>query len=140
MRRPRLDYGSNAVGLDRNEFGAMLVAAGLAGARDHALISLLGLNGLRVSEALGIDIDDLGLQRGHRTVTVLRQPRRSPNYHDLRPPPPIPRPPRHLMGGPEGRWSSRWRESAETSPIRELGQARVLAGPLAGVHSTPPDP
>jgi integrase len=48
VRRPRLDYESNATGLDRNEVGAMLVAAGLAGARDHALISLLALNGLRV--------------------------------------------------------------------------------------------
>jgi integrase/recombinase XerD len=51
VRRPRLDYESHATGLDRNEVGAMLVAAGLAGARDHALISLLALNGLRVSEA-----------------------------------------------------------------------------------------
>ena len=37
VRRPRLDYESNATGLDRNEVGAMLVAAGLASARDHAL-------------------------------------------------------------------------------------------------------
>ncbi|HZA35425.1 MAG TPA: site-specific integrase [Vicinamibacterales bacterium] len=36
VRRPKLDYESHAVGLDRNELGAMLVAAGLAGARDHA--------------------------------------------------------------------------------------------------------
>jgi integrase/recombinase XerD len=42
VRRPRLDYESHATGLDRNEVGAMLVAAGLAGARDHALISLAG--------------------------------------------------------------------------------------------------
>jgi integrase/recombinase XerD len=41
VRRPRLDYESNATGLDRNEAGAMLVTAGLAGARDHALLSLL---------------------------------------------------------------------------------------------------
>lgn len=61
VRRPRLDYESNATGLDRNEVGAMLVAAGLAGARDHALISLLALNGLRVSEAIGADIEQLGL-------------------------------------------------------------------------------
>jgi site-specific recombinase XerD len=33
VRRPRLDYESHATGLDRNEVGAMLVAAGLAGAR-----------------------------------------------------------------------------------------------------------
>jgi site-specific recombinase XerD len=60
VRRPRLDYESHATGLDRNEVGAMLVAAGLAGGRDHALISVLALNGLRVSEALGADIEDLG--------------------------------------------------------------------------------
>jgi hypothetical protein len=51
----------------------MLVAAGLAGGRDHALISLLALNGLRVSEAIGADIEDLGLERGHRTLTILRK-------------------------------------------------------------------
>jgi integrase/recombinase XerD len=73
VRRPRLDYESHATGLDRNEVGAMLVAAGLAGGRDHALISLLALNGLRVSEAIGADIEDLGLERGHRTLTILRK-------------------------------------------------------------------
>jgi integrase/recombinase XerD len=73
VRRPRLDYESHATGLDRNEVGAMLVAAGLAGGRDHALISLLALNGLRVSEAIGADIEDLGLERGHRTLTIRRK-------------------------------------------------------------------
>jgi integrase len=33
----------------------------------------LAINGLRVSEALGADIDQLGLERGHRTLTVLRK-------------------------------------------------------------------
>jgi integrase/recombinase XerD len=73
VRRPRLDYESHATGLDRNEVGAMLVAAGLMTARDHALISLLALNGLRISEATGADIDKLGLERGHRTLTILRK-------------------------------------------------------------------
>jgi site-specific recombinase XerD len=73
VRRPRLDYESHATGLDRNEVGAMLVAAGLAGGRDHALISLLALNGLRVSEATGADVEDLGLERGHRTLTIVRK-------------------------------------------------------------------
>jgi len=73
VRRPRLDYESHATGLDRNEVGAMLVAAGLGNARDHALISLLALNGLRVSEAIGADIEDLGLERGHRTLTIVRK-------------------------------------------------------------------
>ncbi len=39
--------------LDRNELGALLVAAGLGPPAEHALISLLALNGLRVSEAIG---------------------------------------------------------------------------------------
>jgi integrase/recombinase XerD len=73
VRRPRLDYESHAIGLDRNEVGAMLVAAGLRSSREHALISLLALNGLRVSEAIGADIERLGLERGHRTLTVLRK-------------------------------------------------------------------
>jgi integrase/recombinase XerD len=73
VRRPRLDYESHAVGLGRDELGALLVTAGLSSARDHALVSLLALNGLRVSEALGADIDALGLERGHRTLTVTRK-------------------------------------------------------------------
>ena len=73
VRRPRLDYESHATGLDRNELGALLVAAGLSSARDHALVSLLALNGLRVSEALHADIDALGLERGHRTLSVTRK-------------------------------------------------------------------
>jgi site-specific recombinase XerD len=73
VRRPRLDYESHATGLDRNEVGALLVAAGLAGARDHALISVLALNGLRVSEAIGADIEALGLERGHRTLRIHRK-------------------------------------------------------------------
>jgi integrase/recombinase XerD len=73
VRRPRLDYEAHATGLDRNELGALLVAAGLSSARDHALVSLLALNGLRVSEALGADLDALALERGHRTLTVTRK-------------------------------------------------------------------
>ena len=60
VRRPRLDYESHATGLDRNELGAVLVAAGLGTAAEHALISLLALNGLRVSEATGADIGRFG--------------------------------------------------------------------------------
>ncbi len=73
VRRPRLDYESHATGLDRNELGALLVAAGLGPAAGHALISLLALNGLRVSEATGADIQSLGLERGHRTLTITRK-------------------------------------------------------------------
>ena len=70
VRRPRLDYESHATALDRNELGAMLVAAGLGRPLEHAL---LALNGLRVSEATGADIEHLGLERGHRTLTITRK-------------------------------------------------------------------
>ncbi|MGI9031944.1 MAG: tyrosine-type recombinase/integrase [Ilumatobacteraceae bacterium] len=73
IRRPRIDYESHVAHLDRNELGAILVSAGLSSPRDHALVSLLALNGLRVSEAIGADIDALGLERGHRTLTVIRK-------------------------------------------------------------------
>jgi hypothetical protein len=70
VRRPRLDYESHATGLDRNELGAILVAAGLGAAAEHALISLLALNGLRVSEATGANIESLGVERGHAARTL----------------------------------------------------------------------
>ena len=73
VRRPRVDYESHATALDRNEVGALLVAAGLGPAAEHALVSLLALNGLRVSEATGADIEHLGLERGHRTLVITRK-------------------------------------------------------------------
>ena len=73
VRRPRLDYESHATGLDRNELGALLVAAGLGQPAEHALISLLALNGLRVSEATGANIEALGVERGHRTLVITRK-------------------------------------------------------------------
>src|SRR5205809_1735978 len=73
VRHPRLDYESHATGLDRNELGVLLVAAGLGEPAEHALISLLALNGLRVSEATGANIEVLGVERGHRILVVTRK-------------------------------------------------------------------
>ena len=44
-----------------------------SGHRPSTRISLLALNGLRVSEATGADIEHLGLERGHRTLTITRK-------------------------------------------------------------------
>lgn len=73
VRRPKQNYESSTPGLDRNELGGFLVQAGLCGGRDHALACLLALNGLRISEALGTDIDDLDHNRGHRTLFIHRK-------------------------------------------------------------------
>jgi integrase len=59
--------------LDRNELGSFLVAAGLSSNRDHALASLLALNGLGISEALDADIEHLNVERGHRTLRIVRK-------------------------------------------------------------------
>jgi len=64
LRRPKVDYESRTLGLDRNELGAFLVQAGISSPRDHALAVLLAVNGLRISEALGADIGDPGLRAG----------------------------------------------------------------------------
>jgi integrase/recombinase XerD len=40
---------------------------------EHALISLLALDGLRVSEATGANIEALGVERGHRTLVITRK-------------------------------------------------------------------
>jgi site-specific recombinase XerD len=70
VRRPQV-HPSNARGLDRSELGVFLFTAEQYD-RDHtALAVLLGLNGLRVSEACATNIEDLGVERGHRTLRIL---------------------------------------------------------------------
>jgi integrase len=71
VRRPKIDTESATLGLDRMELGAFIAQGAAAGPVDYALACLLGLLGLRVSEALNIDIEHLSMERGHRTVTVL---------------------------------------------------------------------
>ena len=70
VRRPQV-HPSNARGLDRSELGVFLFTAEQYD-RDHAALAvLLGLNGLRVSEACATNIEDLGLERGHRILRIL---------------------------------------------------------------------
>lgn len=67
--RPSVDRDHSAtLGLTAEEVDALLGAAARAGARTHAMITLLADLGLRVSELAGLDLSDLGTERGHRTV------------------------------------------------------------------------
>ena len=61
---------------DRGELRKLLLAARDANPRDFLLVSLLGLNGLRVSEAIGANVPDLGSSGGHRTLRVTRKGRK----------------------------------------------------------------
>ena len=71
---PRPAQGRHRIGHPRPQpygAGRVLAQGSAGGVVDQALACLLGLLGLRSSEALHIDIEHLGIRRGHRTVTVL---------------------------------------------------------------------
>ena len=70
VRRPKVQP-SEGHGMDRGELGTFLFTAERFDHSHAALAVLLGLNGLRVSEACGTSIGDLGFQRGHRTLRIL---------------------------------------------------------------------
>jgi integrase len=57
--------------MDRAELGRFLFTAETVTPAHAALAVLLGLNGLRVSEACSADIEDLGFERGHRTLQIM---------------------------------------------------------------------
>ena len=57
--------------MDRGELAAFLYTAERTSSGHAALAVLLGLNGLRVSEACGTNIEDLGFERGHRTLHII---------------------------------------------------------------------
>jgi integrase/recombinase XerD len=48
-----------------------LFANGASAAHHAALAIFLGLNGLRVNEACGTNVEDLGFERGHRTLRIV---------------------------------------------------------------------
>ncbi|MEV7626445.1 tyrosine-type recombinase/integrase [Actinoplanes sp. NPDC089786] len=67
--RPPVDRDHSAtVGLSPEEVDALLAAADRDGARSRALLTVLADLGLRVSELIGLDVDDVGFERGHRSV------------------------------------------------------------------------
>jgi integrase/recombinase XerD len=59
---------SATVGLSAQEVDDLLHAAERAGPRHRAVLTLLADLGLRVGELVGLDFDDVGWERGHRTV------------------------------------------------------------------------
>jgi site-specific recombinase XerD len=70
VRRPRR-HARPQPWLDRNELTDLLAAAEAEGGYAYALVCLLGLNGLRVSEACSPDVDDLGGARYQPTLRII---------------------------------------------------------------------
>ena len=71
VRRPRVPEESQVLGLDRMQLGALVATARASTPDEAALITMLGLLGLRISEACHTNIEDLGTQRGHRTLHII---------------------------------------------------------------------
>jgi integrase/recombinase XerD len=71
VRRPNVPAESPTLGFTHLQFEALLTAAReSANDYDFALVAMLGLLGLRIFEATGADIGDLGEEHGHRILRV----------------------------------------------------------------------
>ena len=71
VRRPNVPPESPTLGLSHLQFEALLTAARISiNPNDFALVTMLGLLGLRIFEACGANIDDLGEEHGHRVLRV----------------------------------------------------------------------
>jgi site-specific recombinase XerD len=70
VRRPRVQPTEQHA-MDRAELGRFLFSAEHYDRAHAALAVLLGLNGLRVSEACATNIEDLAFERGHRTLRII---------------------------------------------------------------------
>lgn len=75
VRRPEVDPdASTTLGLSADQARALLASAAEHSPRMLALVALLLVDGLRISEALGLDVDDVqGVDRGHRIADLRRK-------------------------------------------------------------------
>lgn len=72
VTRPRVPWeGQRRTVLHPLEYAALLTAARRDSAGSHALVALLGMIGLRVGEATGINITDLRSQSGYELLTIM---------------------------------------------------------------------
>lgn len=73
VKRPKVSKESPRDFLTERELADVITEAEREGGYVHPLIRLLAYNGLRISETLSPNLSDLGRQRHHRTLTVVRK-------------------------------------------------------------------
>lgn len=72
VKRPKVDKSSSpSQSLARREVPQLLAVAEQDGPRSAALVALLVMSALRVSEALSASIENLSHDKGHRTLTIV---------------------------------------------------------------------
>jgi len=77
VRRPTVPAESPTLGFTHLQFEALLTAACQSpDPCDFALVAMLGLLGLRIFEATGADIADLGEEHSHRVLRVCARAQR----------------------------------------------------------------
>jgi integrase/recombinase XerD len=73
VKKPSVPRVSSTNGLSRSELLAVLDVAAKTHPRDEALVCILGLNGLRIGEAVALDITDLTRKGGYHVLRVKRE-------------------------------------------------------------------
>ena len=105
VRRPVVPAKSPTLGLGHLQFEALIsTARQSANLNDFALVALLGLLGLRIFEACGANISDLGEEHGHRVLRTWQGRQGRPRSASAR---------RGQGRGPCGRRPPRWSDPAQ---------------------------
>lgn len=73
VKAPVVERKTTTNDLTRRQYGRILDLAEKRSPRDFAIFSILGQNGFRNAELVGLDIEDLGSDRGWTTATIHRK-------------------------------------------------------------------
>lgn len=73
VRRPKVGSDTPSTGFTYREVRELVYRAKADSPRSYALVSLLANTGMRISEALNANIEDLGTEREHYTLKITRK-------------------------------------------------------------------
>lgn len=73
VKSPPVERKTTTNDLSKAELSRVIAKAKERSPRDYAIFCILGYNGVRVGELVGIDIEDLGQDRAYHTVKVVRK-------------------------------------------------------------------